>query len=180
MKFSKYHGAGNDFIHLDGMTQKRDWSALALPMCERNIGAGADGLIIAEPSQHADIFMRVFNADGSEAEMCGNGMRTFAKYVVEEGLVKPHGDKLHVETIAGDIKLTLVQAGGSVIGATVDMGPPRFVPSEIPVAVEARPPVLDLPVPIESAAYPVSCVSMGTPTPCTSSTPLSQTSRCVK
>jgi diaminopimelate epimerase len=145
------------------VAQKRDWSALAVPMCERYTGAGADGLIVAEPSQHADVFMRVFNADGSEAEMCGNGMRTFAKYVIEEGLVKPHGDRLHVETIAGDIRLTLVQAGGSVIGATVDMGPPRFVPSEIPVAVEAPPPVLDLPVPVDSAAYPVTCVSMGNP-----------------
>jgi len=163
LKFSKYHGAGNDFIHVDGMNARRDWSALAVPMCERNIGAGADGLIVAEPSKHADIFMRVFNADGSEAEMCGNGIRAFAKYVVEEGMVKPRGDRLHVETIAGDIFLTLVQAGGSVIGATVDMGPPRFVPSEIPVAVEARPPVLDLPVPVESAAYAVSCVSMGNP-----------------
>jgi len=163
LKFSKYHGAGNDFIHVDGMSAKRDWAALAMAMCDRYTGAGADGLIIAEPSKHADIKMRIFNADGSEAEMCGNGMRTFAKYVVEEGLFKPHGDKLHVDTLGGDINLTLVQAGGSVIGATVDMGPPRFLPSEIPVAVEARPPVLDLPVTVDNAAYPVSCVSMGNP-----------------
>ena len=133
MRFSKYHGAGNDFIHVDGMTETRDWSSLALAMCQRYTGVGADGLIVAEPSKHADIFMRVFNADGSEAEMCGNGMRTFAKYVIEEGLVERKGDRLHVETIAGDIHLTLVCAGESVIGATVDMGPPRFVPSEIPV-----------------------------------------------
>ena len=163
MKFSKYHGAGNDFVHVDGRTERRDWSRLAVAMCKRYTGAGADGLIVAETSERADIFMRVFNADGSEAEMCGNGMRTFAKYVVEEGFVKPNGDRLHVETIAGDIYLTLVQVGGSVIGATVDMGPPRFVPSEIPVAVEAQPPVIDLPVQVNGAAYPVTCVSMGNP-----------------
>jgi diaminopimelate epimerase len=163
LKFSKYHGAGNDFIHFNGMSEKRDWSALAVPMCDRYKGVGADGIIVAEASKHADIKMRIFNSDGSEAEMCGNGMRTFAKYIVEEGVVRPHGDKLHVETLGGDIHLTLVQAGGSVIGATVDMGPPRFVPSEIPVAVEATPPVLDLPVPVDSASYPVSCVSMGNP-----------------
>src|SRR6185369_14264923 len=69
LKFSKYHGAGNDFIHVDGRSEKRDWAALAVPMCERYTGAGADGLIIAEPSSHADFMMRVFNADGTEAEM---------------------------------------------------------------------------------------------------------------
>jgi diaminopimelate epimerase len=163
LKFSKYHGAGNDFIHVDGFSEKREWSALAVPMCDRYTGAGADGIIVAEPSQRADVFMRVFNADGSEAEMCGNGMRTFAKYVIEEGIIKHRGDRLHVETIAGDIHLTLVQAGGAVIGATVDMGPPRFVPSEIPVAVEATAPVLDLPVSVNGASYAVSCVSMGNP-----------------
>jgi diaminopimelate epimerase len=163
LRFSKYHGAGNDFIHVDGMTETRDWSPLAIAMCERYTGAGADGLIVAEPSKHADIFMRVFNADGSEAEMCGNGMRTFAKYVIEEGLAQARGDRLHVETIAGDIHLTLVSAGEQIIGATVDMGPPRFIPSEIPVAVEANPPVIDLPVRLDSAAYPVTCVSMGNP-----------------
>ena len=163
MKFSKYHGAGNDFIHVDGMRHRRDWSVLADAMCARYTGAGADGLIVAEPSQHADIFMRIFNADGSEAEMCGNGMRTFAKYVIEEGLFTPKGEQLHVETIAGDIYLTLVREGSAVVGATVDMGSPRFLPSEIPVAVEAIPPVLDLPVPLEAASYPVTCVSMGNP-----------------
>jgi diaminopimelate epimerase len=163
LRFSKYHGAGNDFIHVDGMTGTRDWGTLAIAMCDRYTGAGADGLIVAEPSKHGDIFMRVFNADGSEAEMCGNGMRTFAKYVIEERLVKHRGDRLHVETIAGDIHLTLVSANEQIIGATVDMGPPRFVPSEIPVAVEAKPPVIDLPVPLDSGEYPVTCVSMGNP-----------------
>ena len=164
MQFSKYHGAGNDFLLVDGATAgNRDWSALALAMCDRNLGAGADGLIIAVPSSSADTGMRLFNADGSEAEMSGNGVRCFAKFVIENGIAKPRGDELSVDTGAGQIIVRIERSHGEVSGATVDMGPPRFEPAEIPVAVEARPPVLDLPVPIDGDTYAVNCVSMGNP-----------------
>ena len=164
MKFSKYHGAGNDFFLVDGNGLDKDWSALALAICERYLGAGADGLIIALPSVNdAHVRMRLFNADGSEAEMSGNGVRCFAKFVVDNGLAQSDGDDLRVDTGAGEIIVRLQRSGGEVVGATVDMGPPRFEPKEIPVAVERTAPVLDLPVVVEGREYGVSCVSMGNP-----------------
>lgn len=164
MRFAKYHGAGNDFILVNGAGQRRDWSGLAVAMCERNLGAGADGLIVALPSRGAAaVAMRLFNADGSEAEMSGNGVRCFARFVVEEGIARPEGDDLSVETGAGLIVVKLQRRGETVVGATVDMGAPRFEPREIPVAVEAKAPLLELPVPIDGASYSVSCVSMGNP-----------------
>jgi diaminopimelate epimerase len=164
MRFAKYHGAGNDFILVDGTGLDRDWGKLAAAMCERNLGAGADGLIVALPSvNEADARMLLFNADGSEAEMSGNGVRCFAKFVVENGLARTRGDDLRVETGAGEIVVRLERSGGEVTGATVDMGPPRFEPEEIPVAVERPPPVLDIPVAVDGFEYPVSCVSMGNP-----------------
>ena len=163
MKFAKLHGAGNDFFVVDGSDRDRDWEKLAAAMCERYVGAGADGLLVALPSTSAHVKMRLFNLDGSEAEMSGNGVRCFAKYVVESGLAKPDGDDLTVETGAGMIVVKLIREGGSVTGATVDMGPPRFAPKEIPVAAVREPPVLDLPVPVDGQSYAVSCVSMGNP-----------------
>jgi diaminopimelate epimerase len=164
LRFAKYHGAGNDFILVDGNGQQRDWGAIAASICERNLGAGADGLIIALPAVNgAHARMRLFNADGSEAEMSGNGVRCFAKYVVDNALATPDGDNLRVETGAGEIVVRLQRRGSAVVGATVDMGPPRFQPEEIPVAVERPAPVLDLPVEVDGQDYAVSCVSMGNP-----------------
>jgi diaminopimelate epimerase len=163
LRFAKLHGAGNDFFVVNGRGQERDWSGLAVAMCERYTGAGADGLLVALPSQRARSRMLLFNADGSEAEMSGNGVRCFAKYVVESGLATPDGDDLSVETGAGIIVVRLLRSGGSVTGATVDMGPPRFEPKDVPVAVERPAPVLDLPVPLDGAGYVVNCVSMGNP-----------------
>jgi len=165
LRFAKYHGAGNDFILVDGRGAERDWPALARAICQRNLGAGADGLIVALPSQTAAARLRLFNADGSEAEMSGNGVRCFARFVVEEGIAQPEGDDLHVETAAGPIVVRLRRRpdGGGVGGATVDMGPPRLAPRDIPVAVEAAPPILDLALLVDDAVYSVSCVSMGNP-----------------
>ncbi len=164
MRFAKYHGAGNDFILVDGNGLEKDWGALAAAICERHLGAGADGLLVALPSNNAaHARMRLFNADGSEAEMSGNGVRCFAKFVIENGLAIPDGNDLRVDTGAGDIVLQLQRRGDEVIGATVDMGAPRFKPDEIPVAVERTPPVLDLPVPVDGRDFNVNCVSMGNP-----------------
>jgi diaminopimelate epimerase len=164
VEFAKYHGAGNDFILVDGNGLDKNWGALSLAICERNLGAGADGLLIALPSvNEAHVRMRLFISDGSEAEMSGNGVRCFAKYVVENGLAQPDGVDLRVDSGAGDIVVSLERRGGEVVGATVDMGTPRFAPDEIPVAVERTPPVLDLPVPVDDRDYALSCVSMGNP-----------------
>ncbi len=164
MRFSKYHGAGNDFILVDGAGLDKDWNELSLAICERNLGAGADGLIVALASVNdAHVRMRLFNSDGSEAEMSGNGVRCFAKFVVDTGLAKPQGDELRVDTRAGPIVVKLERTGSAVTGATVDMGAPRFEPEQIPVAVERTAPVLDLPVDVDGSDYAVSCVSMGNP-----------------
>jgi diaminopimelate epimerase len=163
LRFSKYHGAGNDFLLVDGSAGERDWPQLAAAMCERNLGAGADGLILALASQNAHAKMKLFNSDGSEAEMSGNGIRCFAKFAVETGLARPDAKKLRVETGAGEIAVELQRSGAEVTGATVDMGPPRFQPDEIPVAVERESPVLDLPVPVDGQVFAVDCVSMGNP-----------------
>jgi len=157
------HGAGNDFLLVDGRGQARNWEALAQAMCERNFGVGADGLLVAIEPQREHARMRLFNADGSEAEMSGNGVRCFAKFVVENGIASAEGTTLNVETGAGVIRLDLVLDGESVTGARVDMGLPRFAPADVPVAVEREPPVLDLTVQVEGASLAVTCVSMGNP-----------------
>lgn len=163
LRFTKLHGAANDFCVVDGRDKERDWSALAIAMCDRYTGAGADGLLVALPSAKAAVRMRLFNADGSEAEMSGNGVRCFAKYVVEGDVARPQGDVLAVETDAGTIIVKLICEGNAVVGATVDMGRPRLAPAEIPVVAEIGPPVLDLPVPVDGQSFVVNCVSMGNP-----------------
>jgi diaminopimelate epimerase len=163
VKFVKMHGAGNDFLFVDGRRVARDWSSLARGICNRNFGAGADGLIVAVEPERAAARMRLFNADGSEAELSGNGVRCFAKYVIEHGIAPASGPKLEVETGAGLISLDLVREGDRVTGARVDMGAPRLEASEIPVAVERPAPVLDLPLEIDGQALSLTCVSMGNP-----------------
>src|SRR5512140_557898 len=98
MKFVKLHGTGNDFVVVDARTLDGDWSALATSVCDRHFGVGGDGLILACTSERADVRMRIFNADGSEAEMSGNGMRCLVKFAVDGGLVTPRGEEFDVET----------------------------------------------------------------------------------
>ena len=122
MQFTKVHGLGNDFIILDGRTQTRDYATLAKKLCHRQTGIGADGLLIIENSGRAEIRMRIVNEDGSEAEMCGNGIRCFAKFVFREGIVPK--TEFGVETLAGIMRPKLVLENGEVTGVTVDMGEP--------------------------------------------------------
>lgn len=136
MQFTKVHGLGNDFIIIDGRTETRDYNALAPRLCHRQTGIGADGLLIVLPSDKADIRMRIVNEDGSEAEMCGNGIRCFAKYVYERGIVDK--SEFGVETLAGVMRPKLVFQGGAVSGVTVDMGEPYLECAEIPVVGEGR------------------------------------------
>lgn len=136
MHFTKVHGLGNDFILLDGRTQTRDYSALARKICHRQTGIGADGILIMEDSDKADIRMRIVNEDGSEAEMCGNGIRCFAKYVYLEGIVTK--TEFDVETLAGVMRPKLVIRDGKITGVTVDMGEPVLECEEIPVIGAGR------------------------------------------
>ena len=136
MQFTKVHGLGNDFIILDGRTVSHDYPALAKRLCHRQTGIGADGLLIIENSDGADIRMRIVNEDGSEAEMCGNGIRCFAKYVYEQKIVDQ--TEFAVETLAGIMRPKLVMQGGKVTAVTVDMGEPYLECAEIPVVGEGR------------------------------------------
>lgn len=136
MQFTKVHGLGNDFIVLDGRKNSLDYKALAPRLCHRQTGIGADGLLIIENSDRADIRMRIVNEDGSEAEMCGNGIRAFAKYVYEQGIVNK--TEFAVETLAGIMRPKLVLKDGAVAAVTVDMGEPYLECAEIPVAGEGR------------------------------------------
>ena len=136
MQFTKVHGLGNDFIVLDGRGEPRDYVALSKKLCQRQTGIGADGLLIILPSERADIRMRIVNSDGSEAEMCGNGIRCFAKYVYERGIVNK--TEFGVETLAGIMRPKIVLKDGKVTGVTVDMGEPYLECAQIPVAGEGR------------------------------------------
>jgi len=163
MRFVKMHGIGNDFVLLRAQGDEQDWSRLARAMCDRHYGIGADGLILVLPSSRADVGMRMFNPDGSEAEMCGNGLRCVVKYAVDEGLARPRDGRIDVETAVGVLSAQVFGEKGAVERVRVSMGVPRFAPREIPVLVEAEPPLKDLPLDIEGQRLAVTCVSMGNP-----------------
>jgi diaminopimelate epimerase len=166
MKFTKMQGTGNDFILIDAHELERDWPCLAMVMCRRHFGVGADGLILVLDSKVADFRMRIFNADGSEAEMCGNGLRCFAKYVVEQGLAPEGRRELAVETLAGINRVRPRLEAGVVTGVQVGMGVPQLKPNAIPVLVdkaETLDVVLDYPLVVDGRELKITCVSMGNP-----------------
>ena len=163
MRFTKLHGTGNDFIVIDARELERDWAKLAVAICERHTGAGADGVLLVKASTKAALRMALYNADGSEAEMSGNGMRCFVKYAVDRALARPKAGAVAIETLAGVLTVAVTLSGGRVESARVGMGKPRFAPQEIPVAIEAEPPVLDYPLRVDGRTIAVTCVSMGNP-----------------
>src|SRR4030042_852541 len=115
MDFTKMHGAANDFVMMDGRSKKRDWSKLAITVCDRHRGIGADSLIVLLPSDKADFGMRTWDTDGSEAETCGNGIRCMAMYVLEKGLAAPDIEEMTIETVATVNKVKLERKGGKVV-----------------------------------------------------------------
>jgi diaminopimelate epimerase len=163
VKFLKMQGTGNDFVVVDGLRDGaagRDWTALARAMCDRHFGVGSDGLLLVEPSERADFRMRMWNPDGSESEMCGNGIRCFGKYLYDSGLAGR--GEMKVETGAGVLDLVVHPQGGRAERVTVAMGVPELRPERIPVAVEGER-AFDLPVDGVGAEVVVNCVSMGNP-----------------
>jgi diaminopimelate epimerase len=162
VRFAKLHGAGNDFLMLEGQ-EERDWELLSRAMCDRRFGAGADGVMLVLPSKRAAVRMRLFNADGSEAEVSGNGIRCLVKYVIERGLARPAGGKLTVEAAHDVLEADVTMEGSRVAGVRLSMGRPRLQPAEIPVAAEVQAPVLDLPVEVNGAVLRLACLSMGNP-----------------
>jgi diaminopimelate epimerase len=132
MRFTKMHGIGNDYVYVDGFAEKiTDPHTLALKISDRHFGVGGDGLILILPSDKADVRMRMFNADGSESEMCGNGVRCVAKYAFDHGLTT--SNPMRVETGRGVLTLSLQTVEGKVRQVTVDMGEPILALPEVPV-----------------------------------------------
>jgi diaminopimelate epimerase len=162
MRVTKMHGLGNDYIYVRP-ERELDWPAVSRRVSDRHFGVGSDGLILALPSEVADLRMRIFNADGSEAEMCGNGIRCLAKYAVEEGMVPAGAEEVRIETGAGILVLQLYRENGAVGGARVDMGAPRFDPKSLPANVDGPGPVIDLPIDVEGVPLKLTLVSMGNP-----------------
>ena len=154
IKFTKMQATGNDFVVIE-TGRNRDWSVLAKAMCERRFGVGADGIILVMPSGKADIRMRMFNPDGSEAEACGNGMRCLARYAIDRGLVD--SAEITIETLGG---LRKARPIGNLI--QVDMGEPIFKANLIPVK-GTRDKVIDYPLNVDGRQLSLTCLSMGNP-----------------
>jgi len=164
LKFVKMQGLGNDFVFVncfEEMLVEDELPELARGVSDRHFGVGADGLILILPSDKADFQMRIFNADGGESEMCGNGMRCFARLVYEQGLTDRA--EFTVETAAGIIVPRLVVDEGRVRAVRVDMGRPRFPRSEIPMRGEPGSRVVDRPLTAAGREFRVTCLSMGNP-----------------
>jgi diaminopimelate epimerase len=162
MRFTKMQGCGNDYVYVDcfGSPPPADPAALSRAISDRHFGIGSDGLIVICPSEKADARMRMFNADGSEAEMCGNGVRCVAKYLRDHGIVeKP---TITVETGRGVLSLDLQLAGGKVQTVRVDMGEPILHADRIPTTLPGNPPVHASLV-VAGRTFDVTCVSMGNP-----------------
>jgi len=162
MKFTKMHGAGNDYVYVDCFQQPipADPAALARSMADRHFGVGGDGLILICPAEGADAEMRMYNADGSYSEMCGNGIRCVAKYVHDHGIATK--ETLSIMTAGKQFKLDLMLKGGKVDRVRVDMGEPILQSSEIPTTLLGDPPT-DAPLEIAGRRLAVTCVSMGNP-----------------
>lgn len=164
MKFTKMHGAGNDYVYVDCFAEKppANLPEIARHISHRHFGVGADGLILIHPSEIADAKMQMFNADGSESEMCGNGIRCVAKYVHDHGIAsKP---SLKIETGAGVLGIDLLLAdNGKVDQVTVDMGPPELEAPQIPTTLRESGQVIDVDVRFGTHEFQATCVSMGNP-----------------
>ena len=163
MRFTKMHGAGNDYVYVNCFDEPvpRDIPATAIAISDRHTGVGGDGLVLICPSEVADARMRMFNADGSESEMCGNAIRCVAKYVSDRGIVRK--PELKIETGRGILTMQLFTgAGGKVEQVTVNMGAPILESARIPTTLPGDPPQ-NAKLEVAGKTIEVTCVSMGNP-----------------
>nr|MCR5627994.1 diaminopimelate epimerase [Lachnospiraceae bacterium] len=159
--FTKMHGCGNDYIYVNGFEEKvSDKSKAAITLSDRHFGIGSDGIIFINPSDKADFEMEMYNADGSRAEMCGNGIRCVAKYVYDKGLTDK--TRIRVETLAGIKELDLKVESGKVNGVTVNMGVPELSGAKIPSTFEGDK-VINEALTVGDKEYRVTLVNMGNP-----------------
>ena len=162
MKFTKMHGLGNDYVYVNCFEQElKDPAQLSMIISDRHFGVGSDGLILVLPSKVADCRMRIFNADGSEAQMCGNGVRCVAKYVSDHKITQKN--PLTVETLAGIKTVQLFKEKGLVSKAKVDMGKPRLMRQEIPMLGKESRVIDELLTTKKGTSFQITCVSLGNP-----------------
>lgn len=162
MQFTKWHGLGNDFVIVNGMKEHiADYHNKAIAVCDRNFGIGADGLVVILPSDIADFKMRIFNSDGSEADMCGNATRCVARYLYENKITNKK--VITLDTLAGIITPELVFENNTLTTVKVDMGQPRLKPNEIPITDIVQDQVVNKPLEVDGETYHITCVSMGNP-----------------
>ncbi len=163
--FTKMQGTGNDFVVLDCVAHPEYLAfaltpALASKLCDRHYGVGADGLVLVLPSDIADTQMRIINSDGSEAEMCGNGIRCFARFVYEQNIV--HKEVMTVETLAGVlVPRMILDENGTVTGVEVDMGEPILDRAGVPMTGEGQ--AVSVPIQVEDKEFIITAVGMGNP-----------------
>ncbi|HHV28754.1 diaminopimelate epimerase [Acetivibrio mesophilus] len=161
MKFTKMHGLGNDYIYVNCFEERvENPSEVAKRVSDRHFGIGSDGLVLIMPSDKADFRMRMFNSDGSEAEMCGNAIRCVGKYVFDNGMTEKN--VITIETLAGIKVLQLIMQDGKMELVKVDMGEPILNPENIPVLSDKEIFKVE-PVSVDGREYKVTCVSMGNP-----------------
>ena len=162
MKFTKMHGIGNDYIYVNCFEEgiPADPAALSRRLSDRHFGIGSDGLILIRPTENGDAMMDLYNADGSRAMMCGNGIRCVGRYVYERGIAKK--ETLRIDTLSGVKTLHLDVANGTVQSIEVDMGEPVLEPASIPVLLPGERAV-SVPVEMGDNVFSVACVSMGNP-----------------
>lgn len=161
MKFTKMHGAGNDYIYINCFEETvKDPEKLAIKVSDRHFGIGSDGLILISPSDKADFKMNIYNADGSEGMMCGNGIRCVSKYVYDNGMTDK--DEISVETRSGIKLIKMNVENGKVVSARVNMGEPILQADKIPTKFDGES-VVRQKLTIGGKEYEVTCVSMGNP-----------------
>ena len=161
LQFTKMHGCGNDYIYFDCFKQNiADPEELSRRLSRYHFGIGGDGIILIEPSECADARMRIFNQDGSEGKMCGNGIRCVGKYLYDSGLARK--EEIAVETQSGIRVLQMQVQNGQVIGVTVNMGQAELAPERIPVSLPGSE-IIGMPVSIDGKEWEITCVSMGNP-----------------
>ncbi len=161
MKFTKMHGCGNDYVYVNCFLEEvKNPEAVSKYVSDRHFGIGADGLILICPSDVADFRMKMYNADGSEGSMCGNGIRCVAKYVYDYGLTDK--TSISVETKSGIKYLDLTVENGKVSLVKVNMGAPILTPADIPVIAD-KTPVVDEPITVLGTEYRMTCISVGNP-----------------
>lgn len=163
LRFTKMHGISNDYVYISTFDQpEEDWEQLAIRLSDRRTGIGGDGIILVCPSDIADAKMRIFNADGSEGKMCGNGIRCAGKFVYDKGLVPADKTTVTIDTLSGVKTLELTVRDGKVQSARVDMGAAILTPADIPVVFD-KGSMIDEPLTVDGKEWRVTAVSMGNP-----------------